>query len=1646
MRKIYFLSLTVLTMALAFAQQTQNAQAHSAEQSLMNNINVNSNLNLRTGPSKVAQNEKLALGNPVADTANPAQDLTNAEPPNNSPLDAVRGLKEQTHKRDLYSKTFDNGDGTYTALIGAGPIHYQKNGQFYDIDHSIKANPDANFPYANTSNLLESFFGSSAHKGVKSKTSEGEVLEFINNKMFWEVNAQQKNVQSGSNPAATVQDNKLYYNNLFGQISAEFTVLTGKRDLNYIIPNKQALGNVPENADYLVFSEDIILPVGWSFSMNEKGVLIKNNTGKNIYLYDNPKSTDELSEFFSEQNTIFEVQQIGQILTVKTKVKTEWLLSEDRVFPIKVDPSVTVYPNNSEKWTGCSTQAGNTNYGDIVLSGRWTDGNPMAGYAKFNLSSIPNGTVLDDVSSHFFFYASNGEVIGKEVELVDINVDPVTAQNPAIINSHTQVISDNTQTFDNFQGWKIHNFSNAGISFVESKISQNWVAVALYPVMDTWSVENNFAGFRGYTSTDNKPYLKITYGSLNCIPRTRDDRDDLYIKDVRFLGALNPTNVVNLNNGYNNDSQTGGYQDFTDLWNTNEMPRQAQGQVINVHAQLNSWRGHFKAWVDWNKDGVFNNTELVYDTESTVSNAVLFGFVIPPDQEIGEYKLRIRVLGQRHRVDDNWVELLNQYDFDPCEEFINYNNSGIRFYGEAEDYKFKVIPDCDAKVAAVNVNEGDGVRCGPGDLNISAQGPAGALYNWYASQYGDDPIQIGQSSNTLFIEELEETTTYWVTVTAGGCESVARVPVIARIDPIPQIEIGGGMQEICGDDASLNVNAWGDYEQIFLIDETFNDEFENGGLGAFTNFDASDYQGADLPEADWKNRENPYTVTKPPYRVLRPAMSSGYNNGRFATAITDLSRYENITKILELTDKVDATELTELRLEFELYFQAYIGGDETQEHLKLQISKDNGSSWTTLQTYINTLGNPGRFVKQEFPLDASYQVDNLKIRFVLFTFAGPSGWKYNIAALDNIRLYGNRALEPKFIWAAVNDEVDIYDIDCETPYNGEDVSEVCIKPNDEQLEANAFWTLKSTAVLSNGCTVDGQVVLQNTTKVWNSNNTDWSVATDWKPSVSFGSPTVPSAENCVIVKKTVYLDTDAADNPVHGLAKNLTVRNTGHLEIKDGASLRVTDFVKNQSSAEDNFVVKNNASLLQINDNAANEGKITVEKEYLFSSERKEYNFVAAPVVANKFMKTTIYDPNPISLQQYNESNDYFYENQGAYVSGKAYAVQESPGSGVETKIGNFSGEHFNGILNYNLTKNGAGFNLVGNPYPSNLDIKMLYDNNVGNVNDPNIDSNFYFWDNRDNQIHVQMGSEYTQNQYAVFNAASGTNGTGVHAPRFTEEGSEMGEERIPDRFVKVGTGFMMQTLKPNFPLHFENSYRTAEGEINFTGKQGNLGGDPDRYWLRMVTPGNIQVMCAVVYFEGGKDEFWIDDTESLGGSDDLFTMADGHMLAIQGRAPFRVHDQIPLGYRAFHSGTHIISIYQKQGVFDSEQDIYLIDHVLSKTVNLSTNVYKFTTRKGEYQNRFTIVYVPKRPDISLSDISNVVQMTRINNQIVIESTIDKITAVEVFDLNSRPVYNRAGINSNQHSLSAQFFNHQIIVVKVTTETGEVHTKKFINN
>lgn len=424
---------------------------------------------------------------------------------------------EVVAKRDLFAKHFLNNDGSYTTTIASGPIHYEKEGVFSNIDNTIRPFSSTIYTYANKENLMESYFGATAHAGLKNKTKEGEVLEFLSTSMYWEVSGAKAGEQQSANVPIAIVDDKAYYNNLYGTIDAEFVVLNGKRKLNYLIPNAEALSAMPTNASYLVFSEKVIIPASWSYANTEDGLVISNEKNERIYLYSNPYSYDANGRKLRSNNTEMTVEAQGNTLTIATKVKKSWLLNTERVFPITVDPTVTVYPDMANYNTGAVYSSDYYKLTADIGFGRDVDNagvqDFLRGWAKFNTTSVPDDAIVSSgvAVNYYVYYASPdySPAYGHELVFSQLNLNPVTASGSALYNAIMQFgYGPFVTAAINSVGWKAHTITSAAIQTdIANGLTNNYFSLGFMPQGDFYAGELIAAD--GWDA--NKPYLTFTY-------------------------------------------------------------------------------------------------------------------------------------------------------------------------------------------------------------------------------------------------------------------------------------------------------------------------------------------------------------------------------------------------------------------------------------------------------------------------------------------------------------------------------------------------------------------------------------------------------------------------------------------------------------------------------------------------------------------------------------------------------------------------------------------------------------------------------------------------------------------------------------------------------------------------------------------------------------------------------------------------------------------------------------------------------------------------------------------------------------------------------------------------------------------------------
>ncbi|WP_447951986.1 T9SS type A sorting domain-containing protein [Chryseobacterium koreense] len=490
--------------------------------------------------------------------------------------------------------------------------------------------------------------------------------------------------------------------------------------------------------------------------------------------------------------------------------------------------------------------------------------------------------------------------------------------------------------------------------------------------------------------------------------------------------------------------------------------------------------------------------------------------------------------------------------------------------------------------------------------------------------------------------------------------------------------------------------------------------------------------------------------------------------------------------------------------------------------------------------------------------------------------------------------------------------------------------------------------------------------------------------------------------------------------------------------VNPGKTLTISPntFVKIENGIVNNgtIIVESDGNLIQVNDNAVNQGNVIVKRAFTFSPERKQYNYVSSPVAGGNLRD--IYPGLPQAVY-HSEATNMFYTSSGANIQGRALAIKE-PSTGVvsdPTVTASFVGVPFNGILKYPLsytTTNPAvshGYNLVGNPYPSNLDIEALYDDN-----DVKIDPTFSFWDNRGNTVFVQQGSAYNGVSYAKYNAVSGT---GVGAGTSTA----YSPTRTPNQFVKVGAGFMVRAKSTanGATLDFKNAYRSDNNTgPGFFGKSSTK----DRYWLKLNTPGGIQLMTAVVYFPTGNNDFSLDDSVTSNSSDDIYTFAVQTAVAINGRAPFSQSDRVMVGVNSFTSGNYTISLGDQEGVFASGQNIYLKDHLTGIVTNLSEGSYTFSITAGQSTGRFELMYEPGAVLAAEGAVKDELMVYKDGQDFVVAAKAHKITGLEVYDLLGRMILKSAP-NSLKFNVDSSLMPNGVYLLKID-QGGKVTTRKVL--
>ena len=152
----------------------------------------------------------------------------------------------------------------------------------------------------------------------------------------------------------------------------------------------------------------------------------------------------------------------------------------------------------------------------------------------------------------------------------------------------------------------------------------------------------------------------------------------------------------------------------------------------------------------------------------------------------------------------------------------------------------------------------------------------------------------------------------------------------------------------------------------------------------------------------------------------------------------------------------------------------------------------------------------------------------------------------------------------------------------------------------------------------------------------------------------------------------------------------------------------------------------------------------------------------------------------------------------------------------------------------------------------------------------------------------------------------------------------------------------------------------------------------------------------------------------------------------------------MPIGFKTTVAGAYKIAIDRKDGLFDT-QTVYLQDNLLNTDHNLSLAPYNFSTAAGTFNSRFVVKYSSTFLGIDNPNVlTNYVNVYKNNEAIVVNSSLEKIEKVLIFNLVGRRVFEQTSLDTNEFVAENITVNEQVLIVKVHFKNGVVSSTKVV--
>ena len=529
---------------------------------------------------------------------------------------------------------------------------------------------------------------------------------------------------------------------------------------------------------------------------------------------------------------------------------------------------------------------------------------------------------------------------------------------------------------------------------------------------------------------------------------------------------------------------------------------------------------------------------------------------------------------------------------------------------------------------------------------------------------------------------------------------------------------------------------------------------------------------------------------------------------------------------------------------------------------------------------------------------------------------------------------------------------------------------------------------------------------------------------------------------------------------------------TGNLEVKTNKnfSVALNDYtVVNKKLTNNGLItIDNNGQLIQVDETDTNDGVYSgtnFKVNRIASINKFDYVYWSSPV--DNFNVSSItgsykYSWNPIFINS-NGTQGNWTTASGLMTKGKGYIVRApntypiSPATAMALPI-SFLGKPNNGQFDFGIirgtydgpdidrepsnpnneltTKYDDNWNLIGNPYPSAIDAEDFLV-----LNSSKIEGAVWIWkhgiapNSSTDPFYQNYSTNYSSSDYLKYNGLGSSE---------------------PDTFngkIASGQGFMVNMLESagaTNTVSFQNSLRAATHSNSNFYRNATTIEEKSRIWLNIVNTTSGKANTTLVGYSThstlGEDHLY-DCVFIPEGELAIYSLLNTNPFVIQGRGlPFDSNDTVPLGMKIMANGNYKISINTVDGLFESTSiGIYLEDKLLNSIHDLRQSPYTFTANIGRIDDRFVLRYSDQALEIpTFEAVANAVLVANKNNQINIQSSMESIESVIVYDVLGRSLLEKSNIKNNTFIINNLTLSNQTLIVKIVLENGQTVTKKIV--